>query len=1507
MSQALGHLAATVSLDINPFKASNQVLKAEIKSTANALRAQETALRSSQNSINNMRSVYATMASQMRNYNAQMERSKSIMDDATRSERSRANAANQYNKTSAQVEVLRSRMQALSREIIAQSNRWGQLSSRAQAFGNVTSKIGSATQNVGRGMTTYLTTPIATGLAYSAKKLIDFQDAMIRTKNVIRTSGESAKETQQSYNRMLADSRKYSDEYGVSQQKIANGYQDLVKRGYTSKAAIGVMRNELKASVATGDDFNDVIQVASQTMEAFGLSTTKAGKPIKNAAIMQRRSTKTLNELAYAADATSTDFQSLGVGMSYVGSTAHQAGFSLSETASAMGILSNNGLEADKAGTGLRKVINSLITPTASGKKALSDINLTTKDFLTKSGKLKSMSSIFATLNSHMKGLSGAKKNDIFHALFGTTGQQAGAILTENARRLRELNREVQNSAKQDYIGDLSEKNLKSPKQQLAIFKESLTNAGMDMAKNILPQITPMVQNVSKLAQSFGKLPDPIKKAITQTVLFTAAAGPLFLAIGKLTSGVGGFALKLASVAGGISRARGAISLGATGVQVLRSAFSKSSYETLRFGKSASVAGSQLTSFKGVVDTANSSISNSKTIVDTAGKALTVTGESATVAGASIGTVAIATGIATAAIVGGVAVWELWGKQALASAQRTDRWGSDVGSAADKALSKMQGTSRGIADALNNMQVASSTSTKKMSADFDKEFSDMEQSARKHFANVSKATKDMSPEVASAINNEAKSEKQRYNDLLADADNARQRAKTILGTTNKTVADLSATQRVMLNNNQQQMLNDELKMWNIAGNKRKAVLAQLNNDVRNMTKRQRTNEMADLRQSTQDMQEQYNKQNDILRKHYKNGDINYREYRAGLKKNEKVLSDYTSKAAAQYIRLARANGESNQAIRQEMAQLGMSYSQGAKEIKRQADQAVKNAGSIAISMDGLKGKAKSAAEMWNNLVFDPKTGKVRTNAQEEVNKAVNSSKQWNQIKLLAKKGKLTTNAGKMVAAALVANGKWDKMSWKEKKLYVKDQATQTVLKALEKSGEWNNLSLEQKQAIIKAKGREELANALLEAGAWNSLSLKQQEALIKDKASKPIYEALQKSGQWNNLTLKQQEAIINAKGKKKLVDALVQGGVWNSLTLKQQEALVSAKGTDQVIDGINQMGRWNQLSPKQQQAIVNAKGGPELTELISKYGLWKGMPASVAKQIVAQDRASGNIDAATHAINDWRNANPGAPKNALGLDNASGPFNTATGSIFSWNSTGTQSKTAIGWDNASGPFGVARGSALSWNGTGLSTKIAQANDKASGVINSALAKLKEWNSTNPITKIITTVERTVRKHAKGTNYHEGGLMEVNDQPGPVFREMVQFPGEEPFIPYGRNVVFPAPRGTKVVTARDTLHQFPHLPQYAKGNADAVSVLNSMPSSNQGTQVVTNNYNGSQNNSDNQYMNEVIDRLGDVANRLGTMLGLNAAQLSAIKAGAFDKDQLYGTMGKDQIMFDAQRL
>ncbi|MEN2245259.1 phage tail tape measure protein [Limosilactobacillus fermentum] len=1430
MAQSMGHIAATVSLDINPFKATNSQLRSMIRSTTSALKAQDAAIKGSEKSLNGMNKSYQLMGQQLRNYQAQMANAQKVINDTSVSQSRRINASNQYNKASAEAEKLRARMTALGKEITLQSSQWTKVSNSANKFGNTLTSIGSKASSVGSSMTRSLTAPIVAGLAYAGKQLVDYQDKMIKVRNIIRTSGESASETQASYNTMLKDSRKYSDKYGVSQIKIAQGYEDLVKRGYTSKAAIGVMDSELKASIATGDDFNDVIKVASETMESFGLATTKTGKPIKNSAVMQARSKKTLNELAYAADATSTDFQSLGIGMSYVGATAHQAGFKMSETAAAMGILSNNGLEADKAGTGLRKAINSLITPTANGQKALSKINLTTKDFLTKSGKVKSMSAIFKTLNSHMKGLSANEKQDIFHALFGTTGQQAGAILTENAKRLGELNSEVEKANKSDYISTLSKKNLTSAKSQIAIAKESLTNAGMDIAKNVLPAITPLIQDVGKAAQAFGRLDPSVQKAVAKFVVFTAAAGPLMSILGKIVGFGGNAAKAFGTLAGGIGRATSAAKLGGSAWQILRSGFSKSAYEAANFGSKAAVAGSAATS--------------AASGMTTLGAGAEAAGASTALAGASLSSLAIGAGVAVAAIGVGVAVWELWGKEASASAARTNRWGSDVGAAADKSLQKFQSMSSGIKGALTDMQTASQTTTKQMRSNFNSEFAQMERDAKNHLQGIEQAEKGMSPEVAAAVERQANKERKQYVNTLADAQNARTTANNILKTQpNGKVSDLSDTQRVMLANSQQQLMNDELKIWNITGDKRKKALAVLNQDITKMNRQQRNTTLADLRSETATMDNEYNKQANNLKKQLNKGTIDRSIYRAGMKANEKALSDYVTKASAQYIKMAKANGQSTDQIKRDMQQAGLSYADGIKEIKRQSTEAERSLKSLAVSTEGLKGKTKKAADDWNKLVFDPKTGKVRTNAQEEVNKAVNSKNEWNKIKLLEKKAKLSTNAKQMIASALIENGKWDSMSWDEKKVWLKDGFSETIVEALEKSGEWNSLTLDQKQAIVTSKGKAEMA------------------------------------------------------------DNLVKFGVWNSLSLKQQEALVHTSGTKDVMDALDKMGKWNQLTPKQQEAIVNAKGGAELGQLLTKYGAWQGMPASVLKTVVAQDQASGNIQAANSAIQAWEKANPGM-KYANAQDNASGPLGNALSKVWSWNGTGVNSKTAQGNDAASGPFGTAVGGVNRWNGTGANSKTATARDAASSAIQSAISKIKEWNVTNPVVHTIQTVYSFVtkgKKHANGTNYHTGGPMIVNDQKGPMFREMVQFPGQMPFVPFGRNVPINAPRGTKVLRASETARMFNGLPQYANGNTDAVSILSSLRA-----QPVTSVGNSGSAITTDQ-VNQLIIQTAQMVDSMSQMLGLNAAQLTAIKAGAFDKTHMYSVMGRDQIMFNTQQL
>ena len=178
---------------------------------------------------------------------------------------------------------------------------------------------------------------LGAGLIKGAKMASSLQQVTTENTNLLVTSGEKSKEAIAEVNKMQSDGKKYSIQYGESQKTIADGYQELIKRGYDGKQSIGAMSSVLKASKASGDSFDDTMKVTTSTLEAFGMRT-------KSTSGMMKNTSKVANSLAMAADATATNFSDLGVGMSYVGTSAKSAGVSLDETASAMGILSNAGL-----------------------------------------------------------------------------------------------------------------------------------------------------------------------------------------------------------------------------------------------------------------------------------------------------------------------------------------------------------------------------------------------------------------------------------------------------------------------------------------------------------------------------------------------------------------------------------------------------------------------------------------------------------------------------------------------------------------------------------------------------------------------------------------------------------------------------------------------------------------------------------------------------------------------------------------------------------------------------------------------------------------------------------------------------------------------------------------------------------------------------------------------------------------------------------------------------------
>lgn len=1061
MPASLGHLAATVELNINPFKSSARALNAQIKATTSALKAQETAIKGSGNSINSMRNAYSTMQRQMQNYQAQLKRQVATYEElkgktaSTAQEQEKlatrqANAANQVNKTAANIEILRNKMGALAGQIATQESAWTRLGSTLTNVGNKIKSISSGLTRTGDWMTTRVSAPITAGLVAATKSAVNFNSQIQAMGPLLTNGGTVTAKYKAQLDQLSQASLKWSKQYGISTTKINEGMSEMIKRGYTAKQTLGAMPSVLNATKASGEDFNTVMNVSTSTLEQFGLKSNSTAGTLKNTA-------RVTDALTYVANATASGFSDLGEAMTYVGPTAKSTGISLEQTAAILGVMANQGIEGSVAGTALRGALTRLLKPSKQNIEGFKKLGINVEDF--KKGTL-TMPDIIDKIKKHTKGWTQEQRSSAIAMAFGTEAQAGmNALINAGSDELRKYTKGAEQAG--GTTKKIADQLNNTDAAKFERFKASVQALGIEVGQKLLPALMPIVEKITDWVEAFGKLDSSTQQTIVKLALFSAALGPVLSAVGRVGTGIGTLTKGFGVLATGIGKIAGKRAA-ATALTEIGSAAA---------GSTGAISG---------------------------------VGTASTVAAGGLGTLGIALGVAGVAVLGVVAYHELYGKKVAQNNAQIRQWGTTVNQTADGALSKFKGTSTGISSALTDMTVAGKTSTKQLSAEFDKQFNQIEKTAKDHMAKVKQSVKGLDPEVQSAAIKAAKKEQKSLNDSVERLKSYRTQYQAILKQHHGSVASLDENQRVALLNIENKMQNEMLNVLKISGGKRKTILAALNADYKNMNQQQRDNVMATLKDTERETIASYQKQYKALVNAHNKGKLSDAEYHASLsalKKSEQAMIDKTADA---YYRAAKASGMSNEAIKTNMREAGLSYDQAKKRADDLA-KATKNAATIMVAETGNMSKSmRNAADTWNNLIFDPKTGKVRTNAQEEVNKAIQSKNKWNQIQLLEKQGKLSTNAEQMVTKALIESGKWNTLTWKEQRAWIKSNSAETVVKALESNGKWNTLDFQTKEAIVNAKGLPQLAEAIAKHNLWNSLPTKVKELLATDKSASAV-------------------------------------------------------------------------------------------------------------------------------------------------------------------------------------------------------------------------------------------------------------------------------------------------------------------------------------------------------------------------------------------------------------------
>lgn len=1126
-------------------------------------------------------------------------------------------------RLAANFEAEQAKLASLAKEYINTAQAEAEMSVKTTGVTGAINKLGTAQiaignrmKSLGDSMTTGITVPIATAFVAATAKAIKFQNQLLVIKNLLTTGGESAKEAISGVNKMQSDAIQYSDHYGVSVEKISAGYEELVRRGYTSKQAIAAMKTELQGALASGDDFNDVVSVASSTLESFGMKSN-------NTATMTRNTKTAVNELAYAADLTATDFQSLGVGMSYVGATAHQAHFTLSETAAALGVLSNNGVEADKAGTGLRKVIvslNSAIKDIGTKNDVLGELGIKKDEIVASNGSLKSLSTIMEVLNQHTKDMSATKKAAVFNSLFGTTGQQAGIILAQNSKQLAELNDQVDKAEKKNYVGSLSEKNLKSAQNQLKVLQQNVENLGMTLAQKVLPSVQPIIKDLTDAVNWFGKLNPQVQQNIVKWGLLAAAMGPVLSIGGRLTTGLGKLGTGLVGI---ISKFAG-FSKGVKATQELSLMLQLAGKRSITFADVLKSTGGTATDAAkrfalisaGAAKAGGEASKTAPMFGGLAGKFVTAAGEAG-----SLHLALTPLGIGLAAVAGaaaiGVVAWEGFGKQMVESSNRASKWGSDIGKTADTAATEMSQYQSKVDVAMSGASGSVSSNAKTINS----AFSGMITSAQKASKAQKKAADDVAKaiggEAAAALEEEAGKEESARNKEIAKMKSYAKEAHDILKNSADNNVALNAEQRIKIGNIQDEMAEAQIKTLGLTAKQQRQVLAAELGETSKMSVKQLSSMAKSIGDASYQEMSSYEQR---LKAINGNAQLSETEKNVAIEALEQEHIATMDKLGGDYIKVAQAQGKTHSEIISELTQeYGFTATQAAEawdtynsRTKAAADQTKK---AVSVSLDGLSGDVKKAAESWNSLKLTDKNGKVKTNAVEEVQKAVKSGKDWNAIQLLLQEGKMTTNAQDMVAEALAANKQWDDLQWIQSDLHLSSNAKEQVASAMIANNQWNVSDWKEAQIWAINKTNSATIEALANVGKWDSLTPKQQQLIAQAKTGAALQETLKDLGIWNDVSSKVRQAILKAIDEstqpaaqaKAAVDAF--HNVYKEATLKTiyiseyvtdgsvggrsaNTATGNAKGTNNFAGGLAMVN--DQKGPTFREAIFHPNGGIEI-------------------------------------------------------------------------------------------------------------------------------------------------------------------------------------------------------------------------------------------------------------------------------------------------------------------------
>ena len=417
----------------------------------------------------------------------------------------------------------------VEREIVKANNQLKQFrkeltkvgSAKLNALSEGFKQLGSKMTAVGKTLSTKVTLPLSLLGGAAAKGFAEVDKIMVLTNSTMGNTEEQAKLLNDAMKEAAANST-----YGMND--AAQSMLNFARAGLTAEQSASALAPAMNLAAGEGGDLDTVSAGLVATINGFQGSFDEASRYA--------------DVFANACNNSALDVNSLSEAMSIAAPIFKTAGYSVEDAALYMGVMANNGIDANKAATSLKTGMARLLSPTedAADWMATLGINMTNAD-----GTMKDTITIQKELHDAFSTLSEAQQIQAASSIFGKNQMAPWLALINTAPE--DVNALSTSLMTEGTASQMASDMMSGFGGAIEKLKSSIDVASVSLGEALAPTIEKVVGWIQSAVDWFNSLDDKTKTMIATAGIVVAAIGPVMTILGGLFTTIG-------TVIGGISK-----------------------------------------------------------------------------------------------------------------------------------------------------------------------------------------------------------------------------------------------------------------------------------------------------------------------------------------------------------------------------------------------------------------------------------------------------------------------------------------------------------------------------------------------------------------------------------------------------------------------------------------------------------------------------------------------------------------------------------------------------------------------------------------------------------------------------------------------------------------------------------------------------------------------------------------------------------------------------------------